>query len=112
MRGPRGGGESQREPIERVEGVSRLQLRVGAVLVLGVLVAGCATAYSRGADAFRAGRYDEAAREFEAAVEAGTKRLEAAVLDNLPRPLLPAAPVMRAVSHNGSSFGLPQRERA
>jgi tetratricopeptide (TPR) repeat protein len=42
-----------------------------------VLVAGCATAYSRGAEAFRAGRYDEAAREFEAAVEAGTKRLEA-----------------------------------
>jgi tetratricopeptide (TPR) repeat protein len=50
---------------------------LGAALVLGALVAGCATAYSRGAEAFSAGRYDEAAREFEAAAEAGTKRLEA-----------------------------------
>jgi tetratricopeptide (TPR) repeat protein len=80
---------TQREPIERVAGVSRsrvgsqsrLQLtapgRLAAALVLAVLVAGCTTAYSRGAEAFRAGRYDEAAREFEAAAEAGTKRLEA-----------------------------------
>jgi tetratricopeptide (TPR) repeat protein len=59
--------------------ITRFQVtgNLGAAVVLGMLVAGCATAYSRGAEAFRAGRYDEAGREFEAAAEAGTKRLEA-----------------------------------
>lgn len=45
-----------------------VELRVvRGALVLGALVAGCATAYSRGEEAFRAGRYQDAAREFEAA---------------------------------------------
>ncbi len=46
-------------------------------LLLGGFLGGCATAYSRGAEAFQAGRYDEAAREFERAAVAGTKRLDA-----------------------------------
>ena len=50
---------------------------VCTALVVGALVAGCATAYSRGEEAFEAGRYQEAAREFEAAATSGGKRLEA-----------------------------------
>jgi tetratricopeptide (TPR) repeat protein len=46
-------------------------------LALVALLAGCATAYSRGAEAFHAGRYDEAAREFEAAAITGTRQLDA-----------------------------------
>ena len=59
------------QPLERA---GRLAF---CALVLGALLAGCATAYSRGAEAFHAGRYDEAAREFEAAAVAGTRRLDA-----------------------------------
>jgi tetratricopeptide (TPR) repeat protein len=42
--------------------------RVAWALLVGVLLAGCATAFSRGEVAFRAGHYAEAVREFEAAV--------------------------------------------
>jgi cellulose synthase operon protein C len=48
-----------------------------AALALGALLAGCATAYSNGEAALRAGRYAEAARELEAAAASGGKRLEA-----------------------------------
>jgi tetratricopeptide (TPR) repeat protein len=47
------------------------------VLLLGALLAGCATAYARGSDAFRAGRYGDAAREFETAAESGVRPLDA-----------------------------------
>jgi tetratricopeptide (TPR) repeat protein len=55
-------------------GTCRLAL---AALALGALLAGCATAYSRGEEALRAGRYAEAAREFEAAAASGGKPLAA-----------------------------------
>jgi Tfp pilus assembly protein PilF len=48
-----------------------------AALALGTLLAGCATAYSRGEAAFRAGRYQDASREFEAAVASGARPLDA-----------------------------------
>ena len=63
----------------RFEGTTLDQINIAfafAGFLVGALVAGCATAYSRGTEAFNAGRYDEAAREFEAAVKAGTKRLK------------------------------------
>jgi tetratricopeptide (TPR) repeat protein len=63
------GADRDAQPLERA---GRLAF---CALVLGALLAGCATAYSRGAEAFHAGRYDEAAREFEAA--AVTERLDA-----------------------------------
>jgi tetratricopeptide (TPR) repeat protein len=50
---------------------------VGTALVIGALVAGCASAYSRGQEAFAAGRYEDAAREFEAAATSGARRLDA-----------------------------------
>ena len=52
------------------------RLALGA-LVLGALLGGCATAYSRGEEAFHTGQYDEAAREFEAAAVTGTRGLDA-----------------------------------
>jgi tetratricopeptide (TPR) repeat protein len=48
-----------------------------AALSLGALLAGCATAYSRGEEAFHAGRYQDAAREFEAAAAGDGRRLDA-----------------------------------
>ena len=65
------GADRDAQPLKRAG-----RLALGA-LVLGVLLAGCATAYSRGAEAFHAGRYDEAAREFEAAAVIGNRRLDA-----------------------------------
>ena len=51
-------------------------LALGSV-VLGVLLAGCASAYGRGQEAFEAGRYDDAAREFEAASASSARPLDA-----------------------------------
>jgi tetratricopeptide (TPR) repeat protein len=48
-----------------------------AALALGPLLTGCATAYSRGEEAFRAGRYQQAAREFETAATRDGRRLDA-----------------------------------
>jgi tetratricopeptide (TPR) repeat protein len=65
------GADGDARPLTRA-----VRLALGA-LMLGALLAGCATAYSRGAEAFHAGRYDEAAREFEAAAATGTRWLDA-----------------------------------
>ncbi len=56
-----------------------------ASLALGALLAGCATAYSRGEEALHAGRYAEAAREFEAAAASGGKRLDALTVLGIAR---------------------------
>ncbi|HSF02028.1 MAG TPA: tetratricopeptide repeat protein [Solirubrobacterales bacterium] len=46
-------------------------------LALGTLLTGCATAYSRGQEALREGRYEAAAHEFEAAAASSGKPLDA-----------------------------------
>lgn len=58
--------------------VTSCGLRLGA-LVLVALLAVCATAYSRGAEALHAGRFADAAREL---VSESSRRLVAASLDD------------------------------
>jgi tetratricopeptide (TPR) repeat protein len=68
-------------------------------LGLGALLTGCATAYSRGAEAFHAGRYADAAREFGVAAETGTsiRRLDALSGLGISRYKLGDFPGARAV---------------
>jgi len=55
----------------------RREVRLLGSLALGALLAGCATAYSRGEEAFHTGRYEEAAHEFEAAAASSAQPLDA-----------------------------------
>jgi tetratricopeptide (TPR) repeat protein len=65
--------------------IARGVRRVAAPLLVGIPLAGCATAFSRGETAFRAGRYAEAAREFEAAVAEDTRSHRAATALGIAR---------------------------
>jgi len=47
------------------------------LLALSAILTGCASAYARGGQAYRAGRYTDATREFEIAAARGAKRLDA-----------------------------------
>jgi Tfp pilus assembly protein PilF len=68
-----------------------------AILALAVLLAGCASAYERGQEAFHGGRYAEAAREFEEAAAGGGRSLDALAALGIARYKLGDLPGAREV---------------
>jgi tetratricopeptide (TPR) repeat protein len=79
------------------------------ILVLGAPLAGCASAYSHGEEAFHAGRYQEAAAEFEAAAMRGPRRLDALTALGVSRhklgDLIGAQEVLRSVLAEDAGLG-------
>jgi len=57
--------------------IARLCVLGAGLLALSAILTGCASAYARGGQAYRAGRYTDATREFEIAAARGAKRLDA-----------------------------------